>query len=224
MTLKLHSHPLSSYCWKVLIALYEAETAFEAVMVNLGDPAERERYRALSPFAKIPALEDTARGTAVWETSIIVEYLDRHHRGPAPLLPADPEARLLARQWDRVFDQYVMTPMQKIVADRLRPEGRQDPHGTEEARAQLAAAYGVIDRHMAGRRWAAGEAFSLADCAAAPALFYAHTLVPFGAAQGNLADYFERLIARPSVALCLEEAKPFLQYYPYQETIPARFR
>ncbi|MCX7586426.1 glutathione S-transferase family protein [Phenylobacterium sp. 58.2.17] len=220
MSLVLHFHPLSSYCHKVLIGLYERGTPFEARVVDFSQPQAREQFEALWPTAKIPLLVDGDR--AVPETSIQLEYLDAHYPGPS-MLPAEPEARLEARLWDRVFDQYVMTPMQKIVADRLRAEGEKDPRGVANAREMLAMAYGLIDGHMAGRSWAAGEAFSLADCAAAPALFYAGIVAPWGEEQGALGAYFERLVARPSVARTLAEARPFFEYFPYRELMPARF-
>ena len=219
MSLVLHFHPLSSYCHKVLIGLYERGTPFEARVVDLSESAGGE-FKALWPTAKIPLLVDGDR--AVPETSIQLEYLDAHYPGP-PMLPADAEARLAARLWDRVFDQYVMTPMQKIVADRLRAEGEKDPRGVENAREMLEMAYDLIDGHMAGRTWAAGEAFSLADCAAAPALFYAGIIAPWGEEQRALGAYFERLVARPSVARTLAEARPFFDYFPYRELMPARF-
>ena len=220
MSLVLHFHPLSSYCHKVLVGLYERGTPFEARVVDFSQPQAREQFEALWPTAKIPLLVDGDR--AVPETSIQLEYLDAHYPGPS-MLPAEPEARLEARLWDRVFDQYVMTPMQKIVADRLRAEGEKDPRGVANAREMLAMAYGLIDGHMAGRSWAAGEAFSLADCAAAPALFYAGIVAPWGEEQGALGAYFERLVARPSVARTLAEARPFFEYFPYRELMPARF-
>lgn len=220
MSLVLHYHPLSSYCWKVQIGLYELGAPFEARVVNLGDPQLRAAFEALWPTAKIPLLEDGAR--VVPETSVQLEYLDRRFGGG--LLPADPDARLEARVWDRVFDNYVMTPMQKIVADRLRADETKDPQGVAEARALLQRAYGMIEARFAGggRTWTASEDFGLADCAAAPALFYAHLLEPFGE-RPALTAYFERLLARPSVARVLDEARPVFQYFPYRERLPARF-
>ncbi|MBS0489301.1 glutathione S-transferase family protein [Phenylobacterium sp.] len=218
MSLVLHFHPLSSYCHKVLIGLYERGTPFEARVVDLSQTAGE--FATLWPTAKIPLLVDGKR--VVPETSIQLEYLDAHYPGP-PMLPADDEARLEARLWDRLFDHYVMTPMQKIVADRMRADGEKDPRGVENARDMLQMAYGLIDGHMAGRTWAAGEAFSLADCAASPALFYAGIVEPWGEERGELGAYFERLIARPSVARTLAEAQPFFDYFPYRELMPARF-
>lgn len=223
MSLILHSHPLSSYCQKVLIALYENATPFTAEMVNLGDPAARAAYAGLWPTAKIPLLQDTARGQIVPETSIMIEYLDRHYPGAQPLLPEDPATALEARLWDRVFDCYVMTPMQRFVGERLRPEAERDPRAIPETRGVLATAYGMIDRHMEARTWAAGAQFTIADCAAAPALFYAGIIAPFPDTHRHLSAYFERLIKRASVARVIAEARPYFQYFPFKELMPRRF-
>lgn len=223
MSLVLHYHPLSSYCWKVLIGLYERGTPFEARMVNLGDPEAVAAYKALWPTGKIPLLQDEATGEVVPETSIQLEWLDGHAPGSGALLPGEAEARLEARLWDRLFDSYVMTPLQKIVGDRLRPEGGHDPHGVAEARATLSMAYDMIEARMAGRAWPAGERFGVADCAAAPALFYAGIVEPWGRARPNLDAYFERLLARPSVARAIEEARPWFKYFPYRDQLPERF-
>jgi glutathione S-transferase len=213
MALELHLHPLSSYCWKVLIAFYEAGVPFEPVMVDLGDPAAREAHLKLSPFGKIPALRDTARGAEVFETSIIIEYLDLHHQGAARMIPADPDRALEVRLWDRIFDQYVMNAFQPIINDRLRPEGQRDPLQVETAFANLRHAYGVLDVRLAGRTWAAGEAFSLADCAAAPALFYAGLAQPLDGFP-VAAAYRRRLLQRPSVARAIDEARPYFEFFP----------
>lgn len=220
MSLVLHYHPLSSYCWKVLIGLEEAGVPFEAEMVNLGDPEARAAFGRLWPTGKIPLLEDRAAGRVVPETSIMLEYADRHGR----LLPADPEARLEARLWDRVFDNYVMTPMGRIVADRIRGQDKHDPDYVAARRAELQKAYVMIDGHMAGRTWAAGEAFSLADCAAAPSLFYALVIEPAASDLPNLAAYHDRLLARPSVAKAIDGARQWFQYFPFQDQLPAQYR
>jgi glutathione S-transferase len=224
MALVLHYHPLSSFCHKVLIALYELELPFEARLLNLGDPAAVEAYRKLWPTAKMPLLEDDGR--VVPETSIIIEHLARRVGDTQQLLPLDDlQASLDVRLWDRLFDHYVMHPMQAIVADRIRAEAERDPLAVRQAREKLAMAYGLIEQRLAdGRTWIAGDAFTMADCAAAPSLFYAETLVPFPADRTRLAAYYERLLHRPSVARTLEEAKPFFQYYPYREALPDRFR
>jgi glutathione S-transferase len=160
MALTLYMHPLASYCHKVLIALYENDTPFVSHIVDLGDPAARAELIALWPTAKIPLLQDTTRARIVPETSIIIEYLDRHYPGRQPLLPRDVDTRLEARLWDRLFDCYVMTPLQAIVANRLRSESERDPRSVSEATSALHMAYELIERHMTNRAWAAGEASS----------------------------------------------------------------
>jgi len=218
--LTLYMHPLSSYCWKVLIALYEAETPFTAQVIN-GRPAEDEAFRALWPVAKMPVLHDAARGQVIPETSVIIEYLQRHYPGSAALIPADPGAALDVRLWDRVFDLYVQTPMQKLVSDRLRPEGQKDPAGVADARAGLDVAYGLLENRLANRPPASD--FTLADCAAAPALFYAEAVQPFAATHPALAAYYERLLARPSVRRAIREAQPYLSWFPFHEALDRRF-
>jgi glutathione S-transferase len=214
--LELHYHPLASYCWKALIALYETGTAFEPRTVDLGNPDARAAFIALWPTGMMPLLVDNGR--AIPESSIIVEYIGRER-----LLPASFDDQLQARLWDRLFDTYVMTPMQAIVADTFRPEGAHDPVSVEKAQATLAMAYGMIDRHMQGREWAAGDAFGIADCAAFPSLFFAETLVPFLAGHAHLAAYFERLLERASVARTLDQAQPHLHFYPFHAAIAPRF-
>jgi glutathione S-transferase len=222
MALQLLSHPLSSYCHKVLIALYELNLAFEAKMVNPGDQAEREAFLALWPTGKIPLLVDD--GQVVPETSIMIEYLQQRHAPAAHLLPADPALCLEARLCDRLFDNYVMTPVQSIVGQQLRDPAARDAQATASARTTLAMAYGMIEQRLGdGREWAAGRHFSIADCAAAPSLFYATTLVPLEDKQQHLRAYFERLVTRASVRRVLEEAKPWFKYYPFKELIPSRF-
>jgi len=214
----LHYHPLASYCWKVLVALYENGTDFERRVIDLGDDAQRAELRALWPLCKFPVLRDGERVVA--ESSIIVEHLDRRHPGPRPLVPTDPDASLEVRLWDRILDLHVHTPMGEIVLDRLR-DAKAD---TSRARATITTAYGMIDARLAASRWLGGEDFTLADCSAAPALFYAATLEAFAPEHTRLAAYFERLVARPSVARTLEEAKPSFVHYPFASAIPARFR
>lgn len=219
MSLTLYYHPLSSFCHKVLIALYELDAAFEPRLVNLGDAADRAALQALWPMTKFPVLSDQARGRNVAESSVIIEYLDHYHAGAHKLLPGDWDAALDVRLWDRVFDNYVQVPLQAIVFDRIVGGGAD----LSAQRAMLSTAYQMIDERLATREWAGGEAFSMADCAAAPALFYASTLVPFPAPAVHLAAYFERLMARASVKRVLEEAKPYFSMYPFAENIPARF-
>ena len=223
MSLVLYLHPLASFCHKVLLALYENETPFEARIVDLADPDSSAELVAHWPVGKIPVLHDRARGRTVPETSIILEYLAQHYPGPVPLLPADPELALQARLWDRFFDLYVQAPMQKIVVDRLRPEGRDDPHGVAEAEATLRTAYAMLERQLQTGPWAIGPVFGMADCAAAPALFYAHMAVPFEPRQRALAAYFERLLARPAFVRVLREARPYFGNFPLRERMPPRF-
>lgn len=210
MSLTLHFHPLSSFCHKVLIALYENDTPFTPHLVDLGDAEARAALLKLWPIGKFPVLCDAARDRTVPETSIIIEYLDQTFPGPTRFIPADPELAREVRLADRFYDLHVMDPMQKIVADRLRPAAGKDPLGVEQARARLATAYGVIERDMATRRWAAGDSFSMADCAAAPALFYAGKVAPFADTHPNIAAYFARLQERPSYARVLAEAQPYM--------------
>jgi glutathione S-transferase len=221
-TLALHFHPLSSYCQKVLVALDELGIEAEKRLLNLGDPAERSAFLALWPLGKMPLLIDRERPIA--ETSIIIEHLQRHHASPGRvLIPNDPDAALDVRLWDRLFDLYVMTPMQTFTADLLRPEAERDAIGVARAREGLSTAYALIDRHLEGRTWVAGDDFSLADCAAAPALFYATTYVPIAPEQGRLAAYFDRLVQRPSVARAIDEARPWFKYYPGRSGLSRRF-
>jgi glutathione S-transferase len=214
MSLTLHMHPLSSYCWKVLIALYENDTPFEAQVLNLGDPAVVAAFKALWPTAKMPLLCDTAQDRTVPETSIIIEYLQATYPGPVRFIPDDPDAAQRTRLMDRLFDLYVMTPMQTIVADRIRPAEARDPFGVAQARSQLAMAYDLLETELAGQTWAAGEAFGLADCAAAPALFYANKVAPLTNAHPNVSAYLDRLLARPSCARVLQEAEPYFAMFP----------
>jgi glutathione S-transferase len=210
MTLALYAHPLSSYCWKVLIALYENGSPFE--YRQLGEAEADAEFARLWPIAKMPALVDNGR--PIVESTIIIEHLDMHHAGAARLVPADPAAALEVRLLDRIFDNYVMTPMGQIVFDRIRPADARDPFGVEQARASLAKAYAWLEDKLAGRSWAAGETFSLADCAAAPSLHYANKVQPFGTDFPVLTAYLGRLEARPSFARALKEAAPFSHMFP----------
>jgi glutathione S-transferase len=214
MSLTLHFHPLASFCWKALIALYENDIAFTPNLVDLGNPIERAALLKLSPIGKFPVLEDRARGEIVPESSIIIEYLDHHYPGRTKFIPDAPGLGLQTRLRDRFYDLYVHLPMQKIMDDRLRPAERKDPHGVEEARARLRTSYGMIEQQMASGGWAMGEHFTLADCAAAPPLFYGNMVVPFGGEHKNLRGYLERLQARPSVARVMKEAEPYFKMVP----------
>jgi glutathione S-transferase len=214
MTLTLHYHPLSSYSWKVLIPLYENATPFEPALLNLADPAERAAHLARWPMGKMPVLRDDARGETVPEASVIIDYLDRFHPGLAPFTPADPDQAWRTRFWDRFFDLHVQGPVQKIVGDRIRPAGQQDPYGVAEARRQLTAALGYLEREAPSRTWFSGEDFGLADCAAAPALYYANRVQPFTASHAAVRAYLDRLEARPSFARVLREAEPYFAMFP----------
>jgi glutathione S-transferase len=224
MSLILYQHPLASFCHKVLIALYENGTHFESRIIDLGNEESRASLLRLWPIGKFPVLRDETLDSTVPETSIIIEYLDRHYPGPTRLLPPDPTDALCVRLWDRFFDHYVQEPMQKIVADKRRPEGQCDPQAVAEAEALLRTAYRMIEQQLDGKRWIVGDAFTMADCAAAPALFYAETLVSFGDQHVRLKQYYQRLLNRPSFARVLQEAMPYFHYYPYYESLPAQFR
>lgn len=213
MSLVFHYHPLASFCWKALIALYENDTPFKPHLVDLGNEQSSAEFKALWPIAKMPVLRDTARDEIVPESSIIIEYLDQHYPGRVPLVSRDADLARQTRLCDRIYDFYVHEPMQKIVTDRIRPPGKNDPYGVEQAKAQLQTAYDMIDSDMAPKTWAVGESFSLADCAAAPALFYANEVLPFGTHK-NLAAYLGRLKARPSFARVLKEAEPYFAMFP----------
>jgi glutathione S-transferase len=212
MALELYMHPLASFCWKPLIALYENDTAFSAKIVDLGDPASRAAFVAVWPIGKFPVLRD---GTLIIpESTLIIEYLALHYPGPMQLVPADPDVALQVRLRDRFYDLHVQEPMQKIVGDRLRPDDKHDPHGVAQARASLKTAYDVVEREMASRKWAIGDAFTMADCAAAPALYYANLVLPFADTHAHVANYVARLQQRPSFARVLQEAQPYFALFP----------
>ena len=217
MSLKLYYHPLSSFCQKALIALYENAVPFEPVLVDLGDEKSSAAMRSLWPVGKFPVLRDEARERTIAEASVIIEYLDIHHAGARKLVPADAEHALQARMWDRFFDLYVHVQMQKIVGDRLRPEDARDAFGVEQAKATIEKSYAIADEAMKGKTWAMGAAYGLVDCAASPALFYANCIVPIvpiGRMMPNLTAYFDRLMARPSYARALREAEPYFNLFP----------
>jgi len=210
----LHGHPLSTFVMKVEMALYEIGTAFEFEMLNLGDADHRARFFALWPLGKMPVLRDEDRGETVPETSVIVEYLETYYPGRVALIPKDPDLAWRARLAEQLFDLHVQVPMQKIVGDRIRPLEAKDPFGVAEARAALSRSLDFLEGQMAGRTWALGEMFSVADCAAAPALFYADKVAPFEASHPTLWAYSERMKARPSFARVLREAEPYLHMFP----------
>jgi len=208
----LYAHPFASYCWKVLIALYENHTAFTYRSLGPEDPEAATELEALWPLKKFPVLVDDGR--PVIESSVIIEYLTLRYPGPVRLIPAEPAAALEVRFLDRYFDNYIMTPMSKIVTNQIRPEDRRDPYGVEEARAALDTAYRWLDGTMRRRTWAAADDLTLADCAAAPSLFYADWAHPIGETFSHVRSYRARLLARPSVARVVDEARPFRQFFP----------
>lgn len=223
----LYYHPLSSYCHKLLIAIDELGADVTLQVINPGDPDERAAHAARWPTGKIPLLMDA--GQPVPESSIMIEHLQRHHAAPGrQLIPDDAAAALAVRLWDRLFDLYVMTPMQAFTADLLRPEDQRHPASVAQARSALVSAYTFIDQHLqaragTGQAWACGDAFSLADCAAAPALFYAVAYEPLAPAHGHLAAYVDRLMDRPSVARTVDQARPWFQYFPGRAGLARRF-
>jgi glutathione S-transferase len=197
--LELYMHPLASYCWKVLLAFYETDTPFTPHHIDLADAAQRTELIALWPFARFPVLRDHARGETVVETSIIIEYLARHCPATARLVPDDLDVRFR----DRFYDLYVMDPMALIVRDMLRPG---DPAIVANAKQTLLTAYDVIET------WTERPDFTLADCAAAPSLFYANELVPIE--RPKTRAYLDRLLARPSMIRVRREAEPYWHLFP----------
>ena len=221
MSLTLYQHPLSSFCQKVRVAFHESGVPFTARLVNLGDAADRAALAALWPMTKFPVLHDDVSGQSWPESSVIIELLAQRFEAAAPLLPADPAAALDVRLWDRVFDQYVQVPMQKVVADQFRAADQHDSVGVEQARALIVQAYALIEAQLgrSGGPWITGAAFTLADCAAVPALFYATSIEPLTSPHTRLADYFARLLQRPSVWRTLDEARPYLSMYPFHDKL-----
>jgi glutathione S-transferase len=207
--MKLYAHPFSSYSQKVLIALYENSTPFE--YCNLEDPTANAELVELSPLKRFPVLEDAGR--TILESSTIVEYLDINYLGPLRLIP-DGNAGIDVRMLDRMFDNYVMTPMQKIVLDQLRPASNHDTYGVREARKELDSIYAWLNKRICNHEWAMGDDFTMADCAAAPALFYADWAHEIANEYAALRAYRRRLLARPSVARAVDEARPYRPYFP----------
>jgi glutathione S-transferase len=212
VSLQLFGHPFSSYTMKALIALYENETPFDFRIVGPGDPENAAELARRWPVGRFPMLLDG--DTMVVETSAIIEHLAAFHPGPVALIPADAKAAVPVRMLDRVFDNHVMSPMQAIVADARRPEGVRDAYGVSQARSALDTIYAWLDDALAGRRWAAGDAFTLADAAAAPALLYADWVQPIGGDRRTLRAYRARLLGRSSVSRCVDEARPYRRFFP----------
>ncbi len=208
----LYAHPFSSYCQKALTALYENGTDFEYRLLDHANPDVLADFEARWPIKRFPILVDGDR--TVVEASIVIEYLGLHYPGPVKLIPDDPTAALEVRMLDRFFDNYISTPQQKIVFNAIRSEGDRDPYGVTEARQMLERAYAWLDRHMEGKEWATGDAFTLADCGAGPFLFYADWTHAIDPAFANVHAYRRRLLARPSFARAVDEARPFRKYFP----------
>ena len=207
--MKLYAHPFSSYSQKVLIALYANATPFD--YRNLEDPTANAELATLWPLKRFPVLVDSGR--TVLESSTIIEHLQLHHPGPTCLIP-DGDTGIEARMLDRLFDNDVMTPMQKIVHDAIRAEPDRDRYGVAQARGFLDSIYVWLDQRLAGRTWATGDAFTLADCAAAPSLFYADWAHQIPKTQANLRAYRARLLAHPIIARAVDEARPYRHYFP----------
>jgi glutathione S-transferase len=209
MALELYGHPFAAFVWKPLIAAYELDIPFVFRMVDPGHPEHLARMAELSPTGQFPALVDG--DTRITQSNAVVEYLDRLGKN-ARLIPAEPALALRARMLADVFDDYVAGPMQQIVAEALRPKDRQDPLRVTEAKASLDKAYEWLSRQLGQGNWAAADSFTIADCAAAPALFYADWVhaIP----EGKLKDYRARLLQRPSVARTVDEARPYRKFFP----------
>lgn len=210
MSLTLYAHPFAAYCWKPLIALYENATPFSYRLVE--NEAGWAELQSLWPIRKFPLLLDGDAPIA--ESSIIVEYLMRRYPGTTRLIPANDDAALAVRFLDRFFDNYVMTPMQTLVGDRMRAQNERDAKGVADARQLLDVAYAWLDRQVAKDAWLSDNTFSLAECSAAPALFYADWVHPAGDRFPGVVDYRRRILARPSVARVVDEARPYRKLFP----------
>jgi glutathione S-transferase len=211
MSLTLYAHPFSSYCQKVLMALWENDTPF--TYRHMEEPGVGEELASLWPIGKFPVLVDGTR--TVVETSIIIEHLDLYHRGDVRFVPDEPASAMEVRFLDRFFDQYVMNAAQIAVSESLRSESDRLDEAKRTAAGALEVAYGWLERRLDGRKWAAGHRFSLADCAAAPSLFYADWVHQIGDAFPQLRAYRTRLLARPSFARAVEEGRKYRSYFPF---------
>ena len=210
MSLTLYSHPFSSYCQKVLIALWENDIPF--TYRHLEDDGAGEERAALWPLGRFPVLVDN--GKTIAESSIIIEHLDVHHPGSVRFLPDDRATALEVRFMDRFFDNYIMTEMQKPVFEAIRTDGARKDEAMAAARTALDTAYAWLETRLQGLAWAAGDDFSLADCAAAPSLFYADWVHQIGSEFPTVRDYRTRLLARPSIARAVDEGRPYRHYFP----------
>lgn len=212
MPLVLYGHPFSSYTQKALIALYENGTPFAFRCISPEHPQNAAEWLARWPLRKFPLLVDGEREVA--ETSVIIEYLQLAHPGPVPLLPADPMAALDVRFMDRVFDLHVMWPVQDAVRGAMTGDAGKREDALAAAVEKLTLAYDWLETRLAGLTWATGNHFTLADCAAAPSLFYADWVHRIGEHHPVLRAYRARLLARPSVARAVDEARPYRHLFP----------
>lgn len=212
--LTLYYHPLSSFCMKALIGLYELGAPFRKHLVDLANEEERAKFLEVWPLGKFPVLRDERSGLTIPESTTVIDYVDARMSSVSSLVPGDVDAARDCRLRDRFFDLYVNTTMGKIVTDNLRPPGMRDPFGVEQAKSQLKTAYAIANEWLLMGPWATGDTFTLADCAAAPALFYAQKVLPFQDIAPHLHAYYIRLTERPSFARVLEEAKPYLSMFP----------
>ena len=210
--MQLFAHPFSSYSQKALIALYENDISFTFRMLSPAEPGNGAEFAARWPLKRFPILVDGER--TIFEATSIIEYLDARYPGRVRLIPVETDRAIDVRMMDRVFDNYVMGMMQKPVLDAIREPEVRDAHGVTQARAMLDTAYAWLDGLMANREWAVGDSFTLADCAAAPALFYADWAHPIPTGYANLRAYRQRLLARPSFARAIDEARPYRAYFP----------
>lgn len=208
--LTLYGHPISSFTWKTLIALYENATPFTSITVDQDSYAD---FIAKWPMGKFPILIDDDRKRTVTETSVIIEYLDIYYPGRIRFVPQDIDTALEVRRWDRVFDHLNVT-MSKIVVDNIRPAGQRDPYGVEEAKRIIRGVYGVVETQLGAHEFIVGDSFTMADCAAAPALWYGVRNAPLDGAFPRVAAYLERLKARPAFARALKESEPLFHLYP----------
>jgi glutathione S-transferase len=214
MSLTLYYHPLASFCWKPLIAFYEGKIPFFAHLVDLGDEKSRNDFLKIWPMGEFPVLHDKHREQIIPQSSTIIEYLSLYYE--SSMISANQEQALETRRWNEFYDNYLHVPMQKIVADCMRPAAEKDSKGVAEARDVIQSSYGILERAMKGKTWAVGDAFSMADCSASPALFYADKVEPLGVKYPSLLSYLERLKQRPSFARVLEEATPYFHMFPYR--------
>ncbi|TGK87708.1 glutathione S-transferase family protein [Leptospira noumeaensis] len=221
--LLLYIHPLASFCHKALIALYENGTEFECRFVDLMSEESSAELLSYWPVGKIPLLRDRKQQKTIPETSIMIEYVNEFYPGKIDLIPNEFSLALETRLWDRFFDLYISVPMQKIVVDRLRPEGQNDTFGVEQAYESLRIAYDMLEKQLNSSYFITNDRFTMADCSAVPALFYADTILSFRSTHPKLTVYFESLLERPSVKRTIAEAEPYFYLYPLFDKIPKRF-